>query len=132
MIDEQLISGHERGVSIFHLCRVSLCKIGIAYNKHLPFSVRKKAPTQTGGTEAATGFTPRVDALGKPLQTDLNGPCKRQGCPFPRRIDESTGKVFDYCGRTCAIKDSGPQRSPAMCSKGAIFTILFLEFKLCL
>lgn len=65
-------------------------------------SVRKKPPSG-----AAAGIIPRIDGFGNPLQTDRNGLCKRQGCEFPRRIDESTGKVFDYCGKTCAKRDSG-------------------------
>ena len=70
--------------------------------------VRKKPPTG-----ATAGVVPRVDGHGFPVQTDRNGMCKRQGCEFPRRIDEFTGKVFDYCGKTCAIKDSGAHTAAA-------------------
>ena len=51
------------------------------------------------------GFAARTSAAGVPVQSQGFGRCSFPGCPFPKRKDEHTGKVFDFCSKTCSQKD---------------------------
>ena len=62
---------------------------------------------QGGGL--GSGFQPRQDAYGQPVQIAKYGTCKCPGCKYPKRIEGD--KIHDFCSRTCAKKYNEMQSS---------------------